>query len=175
MGRFNRWDTPWINPKLIAGVTMIVLIVLLGLLGRVLWDENLAFVGSGPLSQPSVGVTNLRGEVGTWTHPLGTENSGRDMLALMIIGAPNSLWVGLVAATIGMVVGIILGFTAGFVGGKVDDVIRLLSDVTITIRVARPDRHPIRRPRDQPHGHGAADLPVHVAGADATIRSRCSA
>ena len=55
------------------------------------------------------------------------------MLALMIIGAPNSLWVGLVAATIGMVVGIILGFTAGFVGGKVDDVIRLLSDVTITI------------------------------------------
>ena len=55
------------------------------------------------------------------------------MLALMIIGAPNSLWVGLVAATIGMVVGIILGFTAGFVGGKVDDVIRLMSDVTITI------------------------------------------
>jgi peptide/nickel transport system permease protein len=133
MGRFNRWDTPWFNPKLIVGVTMIALIVLLGLLGRVFWDENLAFVGSGPLSQPPVGVANLRGEVGTWDHPLGTENAGRDMLALMIIGAPNSLWVGLVAATIGMVVGIILGFTAGFVGGKVDDVIRLISDVTITI------------------------------------------
>ena len=75
MGRFNRWDTPWINPKLIVGVTMIAMIVLLGLLGRVFWDENLAFVASGPLSQPPVGLTNLRGEVGTWAHPLGTENA----------------------------------------------------------------------------------------------------
>jgi peptide/nickel transport system permease protein len=133
MGRFNRWDTPWINPKLIVGVTMIAIIVMLGFLGRVFWDEGLAFVGSGPLSQPPPGFTNLRGEVGTWDHPLGTENSGRDMLALVIIGAPNSLWVGVVAASIGMGVGIILGFTAGYVGGKVDDFIRLISDVTITI------------------------------------------
>jgi peptide/nickel transport system permease protein len=38
-----------------------------------------------------------------------------------------------VAAAVGMTVGIILGFSAGFIGGRVDDVIRVLSDVTITI------------------------------------------
>jgi peptide/nickel transport system permease protein len=69
----------------------------------------------------------------TWDHPLGTESSGRDMLAVLLVGAPRSLWIGIIAAGIGMLVGILLGFTAGFVGGWVDTVIRTLSDAFITI------------------------------------------
>lgn len=134
MGRFNRWDTPWLNTKLITGAVIIGLILLMGVLGRIFWDTSLAYTGSSPLNLPPVGFTNtLTKQVGTWAHPLGTENSGRDMVALIILGAPNSFLVGVVAATVGMSVGIILGFSAGFIGGRVDDVIRLLSDVTITI------------------------------------------
>ena len=92
-----------------------------------------AYTGSSPLNLPPPGFVNTRGQEGTWEHPLGTENSGRDMLALLIVGAPNSFLVGVIAATVGMGVGIILGFSAGFIGGRVDDVIRLFSDVTITI------------------------------------------
>jgi peptide/nickel transport system permease protein len=69
----------------------------------------------------------------SWDHPLGTESNGRDMLAVLIVGAPRSLRVGLIAAGIGMLVGIMLGFTAGFLGGWVDNVIRTLSDAAITI------------------------------------------
>lgn len=133
MGRFNRWDTPWLNTKLLSGVSIIGIILLMGILGRLFWDTNLAFTASSPLNLPPPGFVNSRGQEGTWAHPLGTENSGRDMLALLIVGAPNSFLVGVVAATVGMGVGIILGFSAGFIGGKVDDVIRLLADVTITI------------------------------------------
>jgi peptide/nickel transport system permease protein len=133
MGRFNRWDTPWLNGKLLTGATIIGLILLLGIVGRLVWDTNLAFTASSPLNLPPVGFYNQRGQAGTWEHPLGTENSGRDMLALMIVGAPNSFLIGAVAAAVGMSIGIILGFTAGFVGGRVDDIIRLLSDVMITI------------------------------------------
>ncbi len=133
MGRFNRWDTPWLNSKLIVGVSIIVVILLLGILGRLFWNTDLAYTASSPLNLPPPGFVNSRGQTGTWEHPLGTENSGRDMLALMIVGAPNSFLVGVVAAAVGMTVGIILGFSAGFIGGRVDDVVRLLSDVTITI------------------------------------------
>ncbi len=136
MGRFNQWDTPWLNTKLISGVIIVSLVVLLGVLGRIFWDEDLALTGSSPLNLPPVGFTytTLRGELeSSWEHPLGTENSGRDMLALMIIGAPNSMMIGIIAAAIGMGVGILLGFTAGFLGGWVDDLIRLASDVTVTI------------------------------------------
>lgn len=136
MGRFNRWDTPWVNMKLITGATIVIVIVLFGILGRIFWDPDLALTGNAPLNLPPVGFTysTLRGDLeGTWEHPLGTENSGRDMMALMILGAPSSLMIGVIAAGVGMVVGILLGFTAGYVGGWLDDVIRLASDVTVTI------------------------------------------
>jgi peptide/nickel transport system permease protein len=122
-----------LNPKLIIGVVIISAILMTGILGRVFWNADLAYTGSSPLNLPPVGLENSRGQVGTWEHPLGTENSGRDMLALMIVGAPNSFLIGVIAAGVGMSVGIVLGFSAGFIGGRVDDVIRLLSDVTITI------------------------------------------
>src|SRR5690242_4462245 len=134
MGRFNRWDTPWFNTKLIAGLTIIALILLLGLVGRLFWDTKLALTGYSPLNLPPVGFTNtLSGEVGTWEHPLGTEGSGRDMLALIILGAPNTFLVGVIAGVVGEGLGIILGFAAGYLGGRVDDVIRVLTDVSITI------------------------------------------
>jgi peptide/nickel transport system permease protein len=69
----------------------------------------------------------------TWDHPLGTESNGRDMLAVLLVGAPRSLYIGLIAATIGMFIGIILGFTAGFMGGWVDAVIRTISDSVVVI------------------------------------------
>lgn len=133
MGRFNRWDTPWINARLLIGLFMIFMVVLLGTVGRLLWNPDLALAASSPLNLPPVGFVNVRGQEGTWEHPLGTENSGRDMLALVIVGAPSSLLVGVVAAGIGMTVGTILGFMAGFLGGWVDDLIRLSTDVVITI------------------------------------------
>jgi peptide/nickel transport system permease protein len=133
MRRFNAWDTPWLNGKLLTGAAIIATILLMGILGRFFWDTNLAFTAASPLNLPPVGFVNSRGQEGTWEHPLGTENSGRDMLALLIVGAPNSFLIGVVAATVGMSIGIVLGFTAGFIGGRVDDVIRLMADVTITI------------------------------------------
>jgi peptide/nickel transport system permease protein len=105
----------------------------MGIIGQLFWDTELAYTGSSPLNLPPFGFEGIRGKLGLISHPLGTENSGRDMLALLIVGAPNTLIIGVVAAVIGMSVGILLGFTSGYLGGRVDDVIRLISDVTITI------------------------------------------
>ena len=131
--RLRRFENPWMNPKLIWGVGLLLGIEALGILGRMLWNLDLVFTGSSTLKLPPVGFENLRKQPGVWDTPLGTDGSGRDMLSLIIIGAPNSLFVGLLASLIGMGTGIILGFTAGFVGGRTDDVIRVLSDVMITI------------------------------------------
>ncbi|MCY4167614.1 MAG: ABC transporter permease [Rhodobacter sp.] len=131
--RMRRFDNPWTNPKLFCGVGLLLAIVALGLLGRLLWDLDLVFTGSAPLKLPPIGFENLRGQPGVPAHPIGTDGSGRDMLALIAIGAPNTLFVGFLASLIGMGAGIVLGFTAGFVGGRTDDTIRVLSDVMITI------------------------------------------
>jgi peptide/nickel transport system permease protein len=126
--RLNRWDSPWLNPKLITGAVMILMVVLVGTIGPLFWDATLARAASSPLNLPPVWLPG-----GNPAHPLGTENSGRDMLALLIAGAPWSLRVGLIAAGTGMLVGALLGFTAGYVGGRVDSVIRTMADAAITI------------------------------------------
>ena len=132
-GLFNRFDNPWLNWKFLGGAGILGLIILLVFLGNQFWDTDLALTGSSPLNLPPPGFTNWRGQEGVPEHPLGTENSGRGMLALLIVGTPRTVGVGVIAASVGMGAGIFLGFLAGFIGGWVDDVIRLAADVTITI------------------------------------------
>src|SRR5262245_39297155 len=132
----NRWDSPWLNPKLIIGGVIILIAILLEFIGPLVWDTSMATAASAPLNIAPFWVT---GELNPGilppdpAHPLGSESNGRDMLALLLVATPRSLRIGLIAATIGMTVGIILVFTAGFVGGWVDTVIRVVSDSVITI------------------------------------------
>ena len=132
-GRFNRFDNPWLNPKLLWGAGILLVILFGGWIGQLAWNTDLVFTGSGPLKYPPVGFENLRGQAGLAEHPLGTDGAGRDLLALLIVGTPNTLMIGAIASTIGMSLGIFLGFSAGFIGGRTDDFIRVISDVMITI------------------------------------------
>ncbi len=133
MSRFNVWDTPWFNVRLISGAVILLVILSMGFVGPLFYDVEKASPRSGSPRQAPVGFSNARGQEGTTEHPLGTDNLGRDILALMIVAAPNTFLIGVIAATIGIGVGIVLGFMAGFLGGWVDDVIRLAADVTLTI------------------------------------------
>jgi len=117
--RFNRFDNPWFNPSLIIGASMILLILLGSFVGRATWNTDLAFVGSAPLKLPPGGVsrTTIRGTTeGTWEHPLGTDGDGRDLLAPIIVGAPRTRAIGVIAATTGMLIGIILGLPLIHIG-----------------------------------------------------------
>ena len=126
--RANRFDSPWLNPKLVIGLVLLLIIGLSGIVGGLFWDLRLARVGSTPQDLPPMWVTG-----GDPEYPLGTENSGRDMLAVILNGAPSSLRVGLIAATAGMLIGVVLGCIAGFLGGTIDRIILTISDAWLTI------------------------------------------
>ena len=71
---------------------------------------------------------------GTWDHPLGTDNLGRDYLSRVMYGARISLLIGVAAMLISGVIGTILGVAAGYFGGRVDMVVNAI----ITTRLALP-------------------------------------
>jgi peptide/nickel transport system permease protein len=129
----SRWDSPWLNVKFVSGLVLVVVVLLMGLIGTRFWNERLALVASSPTNLPPAWVQDPQFGGATLAHPLGTESNGRDILAVIITGAPRSFQVGLIAAGVGLAVGILLGFTAGYLGGWVDAVIRTIADSVITI------------------------------------------
>src|SRR4030042_1409345 len=63
------------------------------------------------------------------THWLGTDQYGRDIFSRVMKGSANSIFVGLVAVSIGMSFGILLGSLAAFYKRWVDEAVMRISDV----------------------------------------------
>jgi oligopeptide transport system permease protein len=69
----------------------------------------------------------------SWTHPMGTDNAGRDILARVLSGGQISLMVALIATFVSLVIGVSYGAIAGYVGGRIDDVMMRVVDVLYSL------------------------------------------
>ena len=69
----------------------------------------------------------------SWTHPMGTDNAGRDILARVLSGGQISLMVALIATLVSLVIGISYGATAGYLGGRLDDLMMRIVDVLYSL------------------------------------------
>jgi peptide/nickel transport system permease protein len=112
------------NRMLTTGVITLIFVVFFGIVGSWFIDRERADVGAGKPAQPP-----------SKDHLLGTDQQGRDVLADIVYGTPGTLKIGLIAAVVGVGVGTILGFISGYFGGYLDNLIRFISDVFMTIPV----------------------------------------
>ena len=73
-------------------------------------------------------------EKGSWLHPLGTDQLGRDYLSRLIYGARISLLIGISVAIISGLIGTTMGMLAGYFGGRIDMAVSYL----VTTRLSMP-------------------------------------
>ena len=69
----------------------------------------------------------------SWSHPLGTDDLGQDLLARMLYGGRISLAVGVAAMLIAISVGTLIGAAAGHVGGAVDHTLMRITDLFLSL------------------------------------------
>jgi peptide/nickel transport system permease protein len=87
------------------------LIVLLAIFGPIIWGKN-------PDAQQLLAAL----ESPSTSHPMGTDQLGRDILARVLDGARISLVVASIVTITGAVVGSLIGLIAGTLGGALDNI-----------------------------------------------------
>ena len=102
----------------IGGVLVLLLIVTA--LGSFVWT---------PYPAAELDIPNKL-QLPSATHWLGTDSLGRDIVSLLIVGARNSIAVGVIAVGIGIAFGVALGLLAAARRGWVEEAVMRFSDFT---------------------------------------------
>jgi peptide/nickel transport system permease protein len=108
----------------VAAAAWLIVLVFCALLLPLLYDRSYTAIDTNALLLPP-----------SIDHPLGTDPSGRDVLARLLYGARVSLLVGTVAAAIALFLGTAVGATAGYLGAVVDSVLMRSTDTFLAVPV----------------------------------------
>lgn len=99
------------SPEALAGGMILAALAAMALFAPVIFPADPLSIAGAPLIPPFQ----------DWSHSLGTDRLGRDVLAGLFHGARTSLTVGLAVAAAAIIVGSLVGTTAGFAGGLADE------------------------------------------------------
>ena len=106
------------NRSFVAGLVITLAIALMALVSFIWTPYDVAHLVVSDRMKPPSG-----------THWFGTDNFGRDIVSMIMVGSRNSIAVALVAVGIGMGIGVPLGCWAAARGGWLDEAIMRLNDV----------------------------------------------
>ena len=99
----------------------------------------LLLIAAAAVLAPWLAPYRLHDQVGpvfgrpSWSHPLGLDDGGIDMVTLLMWGAQISLVVGFAATLVSMAIGGTVGVLAGYFGGKVDTILMRITDYFLVI------------------------------------------
>ena len=106
----------------VAGVAVLVFLTIATLVGPLIWTKDMALIDFSASTQgPSL------------SHPMGTDDLGRDIFARILWGGRISLAVGVAAMAVAIVLGTMIGALAGFFGGFIDSLLMRFTDMFISL------------------------------------------
>jgi peptide/nickel transport system permease protein len=124
------WDEFRVNRVALAALAVVVFICLLALAAPLISPQN-------PYDLANLVLTDARrppGFVGSkgFTHWLGTDAQGRDLLSAILYGLRISIQIGLIAGGIAFTLGATLGAFAAYFGGRIEALIMRIIDLQLS-------------------------------------------
>lgn len=74
-----------------------------------------------------------RNQAPSWSHWMGTDDLGRDILSRLIYGARTAVVIAFSTVIFSLIIGLFIGSIGGYFGGKVDAFVVWLIDITMSI------------------------------------------
>jgi len=110
-----------------AGLGTLIVLVLLGLFEPLINSYRLSGRGSTEFGLYEKHLPY------SYEHPLGTDNFGRDILALQLTGLKHSLLIGVTAGGIATIIAVVVATMAGYLGGKADALLNSAANAVLVI------------------------------------------
>lgn len=111
------------NKQAMAGLVVFVLMILTAFIGPMFYRWSYSDIDLNNKSKPP----------GTPGHILGTQDIGKDLLAMLMRGVQRSILIALIVVLIAGAVGIVVGALAGYYGRWVDNVLMRIVDLILTV------------------------------------------
>lgn len=135
------WKDAWKRLKrnrlAVLGMVIVTVVIVASLVGppiiRQLTGYTYDYIPSDPALLKSLPPFTAPDGSFSWTHPMGTDDAGRDILARVLLGGRISLMVGIISTLVSLIIGITFGATAGYLGGQIDELMMRIVDVLYAI------------------------------------------
>lgn len=114
------------NPKVAVGIGILGFFALLAVLGP--WFVE-SVLGINPIAVDYEAIASPPSS----DHWLGTNMTGQDVFAQLIIGARGSVVVGVLSGTIATVLAVLVGTASGYLGGNTDRTINAIVNILMTL------------------------------------------
>ncbi|MCI4438348.1 ABC transporter permease [archaeon] len=132
MKKVNEWELKkkeisyalWLfskNKLVVFGSLIVVFYTILAIIGPLIVDPRISEQVnlSNALKPPSL------------QHIFGTDDLGRDILQLIVLGARFDMSISLVVVLTATLMGVAIGSISGYIGGKIDEIIMRFTDILL--------------------------------------------
>jgi oligopeptide transport system permease protein len=135
------WKDAWRrllkNKLAVFGLIVVIITAIVSLIGPFLIRSSTGFTYDYIPSDVTLikSIPPMQSAQGgfSWRHPMGTDNSGRDLLARVLLGGQISLMVGIISTIVSLIIGVSFGATAAYLGGRIDNWMMRLVDVLYSL------------------------------------------
>jgi len=133
----DAWRRLWRNKLAVFGMIVVLLVTIASVLGPTLIKRTFGYApdvipSDSKLTKSFPPFTGPDGKF-AWSHPMGTDNFGRDQLVRVLQGGQISLFVGVISTLVSLLIGVSYGAVAGYFGGRLDNLMMRLVDVLYSL------------------------------------------